>query len=185
MGSYNAFWMNMPEVKRSYRHAEHLLQASEFLATAASVKNAPGYPSELLYHCWVLMLMNMDRNILWGAGAGAPFDDPRHWNAQDRFDFVEKHAGETLAASLRALSGEGRGITLFNPLNWEREDLIEIPAVANQRPAGVVAEAHGEGWLCAVRGNLGDGALGAASGPAHRRDCGVAGQVFRQTVSGR
>jgi alpha-mannosidase len=149
--SYNAFWMNMPEIKRSYRRSEHALQASEMLATMGSLKTGVAYPSQTLYHAWLLMLMNMDRNVLWGAGAGEPFHSPDHWNIQDRFDFVDRHAGDIVKQSLRSLTGEGRGVALFNPLNWDREDPIEIAVSPNTRPAGLRCESHGARVLCAVR----------------------------------
>jgi len=149
--SYNAFWMNMPEVKRSYRRSEHALQASEMLATVGSLKAGVKYPSETLYHAWVLMLMNMDRNVLWGAGAGEPFYGAQHWNVQDRFDFVNQHAGSISTEGIRSLTQEGRGIALFNPLNWDRDDPIEIAVPSGTRPAGLRCETRGERLLCAVR----------------------------------
>jgi alpha-mannosidase len=148
--SYNAFWMNMPEVKRSFRRSEHALQAAEMLATVGSLKAGATYPSETLHHAWLLMLMNMDRNVLWGAGAGAPFYGPGHWNVQDRFDFVDRHTGKILDDGLRSLTREGRGIALFNPLNWDREDPIELALPPGTRPAGWRCEARGEGVLCAA-----------------------------------
>jgi alpha-mannosidase len=148
LNAYNAFWMNMPEIKLRYRLAEHLLQASELLATAESMRSGARYPSEPLYHSWIQMLMNMDRNILWGAGAGEPFYSSQHWNAQDRFTFVEQHAGAILQDSLRSLTTEGRAVALFNPLNWARHDPIALVIPAGMRPAGVPCESHGEQVLC-------------------------------------
>lgn len=148
--SYNAFWMNMPEIKRSYRRSEHALQASEMLATVGSLQAGATYPSETLYNAWLMMLMNMDRNVLWGAGAGTPFHDPKHWNVQDRFDYVDRNAGTILSDGLRALTRDGRGVALFNPLNWDREDPIEITVPPGTRPAGLRCEARGESALCVV-----------------------------------
>jgi alpha-mannosidase len=148
--SYNAFWMNMPEIKRGYRRSEHALQASEMLATVGSLQAGAPYPSETLYNAWLMMLMNMDRNVLWGAGAGAPFHDPKHWNVQDRFDYVDRHAGKILSDGLSALTREGRGIALFNPLNWDREDPIEIAVPPGTRPSGLRCEVRGERTLCVV-----------------------------------
>jgi len=149
--SYNAFWMNMPEIKRSYRRSEHTLQAAEILSTADSLQSGAPYPAGTLYNAWLMMLMNMDRNVLWGAGAGAPFHSPRHWNVQDRFDYVDRNAGKILNDGLSAFTREGRGIPLFNPLNWDRDDPIEIATPPGRRPAGVRCQARGEKALCVVR----------------------------------
>jgi alpha-mannosidase len=149
--SYNAFWMNMPEIKGAFRRSEHLLQASEMLATAASLQPGAGYPSQTFYNAWLMMLMNMDRNILWGAGAGAPFFSPTHWNAQDRFNYVSQNAGKIINDNLVAFTRDGRGIALFNPLNWDRGDPIEIAIPAGTRPVGLPCQARDQKALCVVR----------------------------------
>jgi alpha-mannosidase len=149
--SYNAFWMNMPEIKRRYRQAEHLLQAAEALATAASLQAGSNYPSEPFYHGWLMLLMNMDRNILWGAGAGAPFDDPGHWNADDRFALVEKKAADAMRTAQQTLTVPGDGLAVFNPLNWDRHDPVALTLPVGQRPKGLVCEARGEQVICALR----------------------------------
>ena len=94
--SYNAFWMNMPEVKRDFRLAEHRLQAAEMIATAASIVQRRPYPSKEFYASWVQMMINMDRNVLWGAGSGSPFYDSHHWNVWDRFGSVRGQVDKAL-----------------------------------------------------------------------------------------
>ena len=148
--SYNAFWMNMPEVKRRHRQAEHRLQAAEILATAASLRAGLPYPAVPFYHSWLVLLMNMDRNILWGAGAGAPFDSPEHWNADDRYALLEKHAGEALQASLQALAGSGGNVAVFNPMNWERRDPVVLDLPAGRRPKNLPCEVRGDAVLCVL-----------------------------------
>ena len=124
--SYNAFWMNMPEVKRDYRRAEHLLQAAEMISSAASILKGAGYPAQGFYNSWIQMLINMDRNVLWGAGSGSAFYDSHHWNTWDRFDSVQRQAGAALREGLAALTSEGRAVTLVNPLNWKRSDPVTM-----------------------------------------------------------
>lgn len=139
--SWDSFWVNMPEVKQYYRKDEHLLQAAEMLATAASMRGRFGYPSQEFYHCWINMLMNMDRNILWGAGAGKAFKDPEHWDAWDRFTAVEKQAMRTIEESFRVLAGKGDAVTFFNPLNWKRNDPIRVQVGAGRQLVGPACEA--------------------------------------------
>ncbi|MEN6604587.1 MAG: glycoside hydrolase family 38 C-terminal domain-containing protein [Bryobacteraceae bacterium] len=134
--SWNAFWINMPQVKQAYRHSEQLLAASELFSTAASLKRKTAYPSQDFYNSWVQMLLNMDRNTLWGAAGGMVFKDPNHWDAFDRFGSVDKQAGESLDRSLAKLGGKGSGITLANPLNWRRDDPVRVSLPAGKRPAG-------------------------------------------------
>ncbi len=135
--SYNAFWMNMPEVKRDYRRSEHLLQAAEMAAAAASLWKNLEYPAEGFYNSWIQMLINMDRNALWGAGSGSPFYDSHHWNVWDRFESVREQAGSALREAIGAFASEGKAVTFFNPLNWEREDPIEVVLPPDRRLSGM------------------------------------------------
>ncbi len=140
--SYNAFWMNMPEVKRDFRRSEHLLQGSEMLVTAASLLKDRRYPSQDFYHSWVQMMINMDRNTLWGAGSGSPFYDSHHWNAWDRFTSVDRQAGAALQDGLAAFTAPGDAIAVFNPLNWKRDDPVVLALYPGKRPAGIDCEAR-------------------------------------------
>ncbi|MCC6585536.1 MAG: hypothetical protein IT168_02350 [Bryobacterales bacterium] len=138
--AWDSFWMNMPEVKQYYRKDEHLLQAAETLATVASLKAGFTYPAQTFYDSWINMLMNMDRNTLWGAAAGVVFKDVEHWDAWDRFSSVEEASTATSSAALRELAGEGDAVALFNPLNWKRDDPLLVSLPARRGLAGATCE---------------------------------------------
>jgi hypothetical protein len=143
--SWTSFWIQNPEVKTRYRRAEHGLQAAEMLATAASLDGRFEYPAQSLYHAWLLMLLNMDRNTLWGAAGGMVFEHEKSWDVRDRFESVETIAGETAQAALRHMTGEGIAIGLFNPLNWQRTDpvLVDLPTGTGLADARCQAEEGG------------------------------------------
>jgi len=143
--SWNAFWINMPQVKQAYRHSEQLLAAAELFSTAASLKRRTAYPSQDFYNSWVQMLLNMDRNTLWGAAVGMVFKDPNHWDAFDRFGSVDKQAGESLDRALAKLGGKGSGIILANPLNWRRDDPVRVSLPEGKRPVGATCQMLGSG----------------------------------------
>ena len=144
---YNAFWIECPRVKVSFRRCEHALQAAEMLATAASLKGTHDYPSETLYHAWLQMFLNMDRNTLWGAAGGMVFEHEKSWDAADRFRSVEASANAVLKQAGAALAGKSAAQSLFNPLNWRRQDPVVL--AASDVPAGVAAEALDDGrTLC-------------------------------------
>ncbi|HPA19765.1 MAG TPA: glycoside hydrolase family 38 C-terminal domain-containing protein [Verrucomicrobiae bacterium] len=132
--NYNSFWIQNPRVKTWFRRCEQDLQAAEMLGTIASLKGGFAYPVMPLYHAWLLMCLNMDRNTLWGAAGGMVFEHPTSWDAKDRFEWVEKTAADTSASAIRALRGKGEDVALFNPLNWERNDPVEIPGHGLCRP---------------------------------------------------
>jgi alpha-mannosidase len=128
---FNAFWIQSPKVKSWYRRCEHQLQAAEMLATIASLRGRYRYPVQPLYHAWLQMCLNMDRNTLWGAAGGMVFEHEKSWDARDRFESVERIAGNTLDGSMQELLAEGQGVGLFNPLNWKRNDPVLLnPAQA-------------------------------------------------------
>jgi alpha-mannosidase len=144
---FHSFWIECPRVKTWYRRCEHLLQAAEMLAAAASLKADHVYPAEPLYNSWLQMFLNMDRNTLWGAAGGMVFEHERSWDAADRFRSVEAASRTVLQKAGGALAGKTAGVTLFNPLNWRRQDPVVL--AASDVPAGLPAEALGEGLaLC-------------------------------------
>jgi alpha-mannosidase len=138
--SWSSFWLNMPEVRQFYRRDEHLLQSAEALSTAASLAGGAAYPSQDFYHSWINMLMNMDRNVIWGAAVGVVFKDPRHWDAWDRFESVERQAQGAAESAARALAGKGAAVTLYNPLNWKRSDPVRLPRAVEGVPCQALAE---------------------------------------------
>lgn len=128
---FNSFWIENPRVKSSYRRCEHLLQAAESVAAAASLKTNHAYPSQDLYNAWTLMFLNMDRNTLWGSAGGMVFEHPASWDVKDRFEWVERNASAAAGAAGSALLVPGDGIGLYNPLNWKREDPVLLPQGLN------------------------------------------------------
>jgi alpha-mannosidase len=127
--TFGAFWIENPHVKTSFRRNEHGLQAAETLATIASDGNGFSYPAQDLYESWILMLLNMDRNTLWGAAGGMVFEDEQSWDVRDRMEYVAASHRKIQAAALNAIAPPGDDLVLFNPLNWERNDpvFLELP----------------------------------------------------------
>lgn len=144
---FHSFWIECPKVKTAYRRCEHGLQAAEMLAAAASLKTNYAYPAESLYHSWLRMFLNMDRNTLWGAAGGMVFEHERSWDVADRFRSVEAVSRSVMRQAGGALAGKKVGVTLFNPLNWRRQDPVVL--AASDVPAGLAAEALAGGLaLC-------------------------------------
>jgi len=143
--TYNAFWIQNPRVKSWYRTCEQNLQAAEIFSTAASIKAKSDYPVQPLYNAWLQMLLNMDRNTLWGAAGGMVFESDISWDAKDRFESVEKISGEAITRSTRALLGEGKYFGVVNPLSWKRSDPMVL-----EKAVGKVCQAMpgGKEFIC-------------------------------------
>ena len=145
--TFDSFWIECPRVKTWYRRDEHALQSAEALATIASLQAGFAYPAQDFYHAWLQMLLNMDRNTLWGAAGGMVFEHPTSWDAKDRFEWVERQCAATEAAALHQLAGAGPGVTLFNPANWSRTDPLRLRLPAGTSLASAVCEAAGDSTL--------------------------------------
>jgi alpha-mannosidase len=148
--TYNAFWIQNPTVKQWFRRDEQALQAAETLASIAGLKTAYAYPAQPLYHAWLMMLLNMDRNTLWGAAGGMVFEHPTSWDVRDRFEYVDTLTAKTHREALSALLGHGRAVGLFNPLNWNRHDpfWIKLPSGSSLAGAACQAPADDAQTLC-------------------------------------
>ena len=127
--SFNAFWIENPFVKHAFRRNEQKLQAAEMLATIASLKTGYGYPVQPLYHAWLMMLLNMDRNSLWGSAGGMVFEHDKSWDVRDRYEAVRAITEKAMKEAVAALLAPGQDLALFNALNWDRHDpfILNVP----------------------------------------------------------
>lgn len=139
--AWNAFWVDLPAIKRQHRTSEQNLLGAEMLATAASLMARFAYPSQAVEHAWIQLLMNTDCNVLWGSAAGEPFRCEKSWDASDRYAAIQETTGRTISQSLEALTTEGQDMVVFNPLNWRRHDPVELTLPAGRRPARIPTEA--------------------------------------------
>jgi alpha-mannosidase len=134
---WSAFWVNAPQVKQRFRRDEHLLQASEALATCASLGRDARYPSQELWNAWLLLALNMDRNSLWGAAVHAVYEHPRSWDMRDRFEMLEQICARSNEAALSRLTAPDKdSLALFNPLGCRRAGLAELRLPPGRTPAG-------------------------------------------------
>lgn len=138
---WSAFWVSVPRVKQRYRRDEHLLQTAEMLATIGSLGGKASYPSQDFNDSWFLMALNMDRNVLWGAGVDASFADPNSWDTVDRFDYVELRANEAIRQSLQSVAQDAAdSVLLFNPTNQPRRTPLELHLPPGQGIAGAASQ---------------------------------------------
>ena len=146
---FDAFWIENSEVKTRYRTNEHALQASEMLSTVASLRGKFSYPVKDSYSAWVLMLLNMDRNTLWGSAGGMVFVSDASWDVRDRFDWIGKTTNRMLEEAGRTLLPQGSAVGLFNPLSWERNDPLTLTLPSGKSLEGTSCEALPDGsTLC-------------------------------------
>jgi alpha-mannosidase len=149
MDMYNSLWNENPRAKSTFRRSEHQLQAAEAISSVASLETSFLYPVAPLYHSWLMMCLNMDRNSLWGAAGGFAFESDTSWDVQDRYNKVQEIANQSTEKALQMLLGKGSAVGLFNPMNQKRTAPFLAKLPAGTRLAGAICQTDAEGQtLC-------------------------------------
>jgi alpha-mannosidase len=159
--SFNAFWIENPYVKHAFRHHEQKLQAAEMMATIASLKSGYVYPVQSLYHAWLMMMLNMDRNSLWGSAGGMVFEHEKSWDVRDRYEGVGTITEKAMADAASALLAAGDDVSLFNALNWDRQDPVILRLPARTRLKDWPCQSVAEDGTVIARPRLGSMSLSA------------------------
>lgn len=126
--------------KRWIRKNELLADAAEESSIAAQWLGARTYPMERLNDAWTLVMGSHFHDL--AAGTATPRSYEFAWNddviAMNQFADVLTDATQGVAAALNT-SAAGIPIVVFNPLNIEREDLVEADV---KFPAGEAKSVH-------------------------------------------
>ena len=128
--SYQKFWN---------RKNELLADAAEKASVGAAWLGSRVYPQERLNNAWTLVLGGQFHDILPGTSTPKAFEFS--WNddviALNQFASVLTSATEGIAASLDTRT-DGTAILVYNPLNIEREDVVEATVTVPLRTVSVV-----------------------------------------------
>ncbi len=121
--------------KRWNRKNELLADAAERASLMAIHTGNLSYPQERLNRAWMLVLGGQFHDIM--AGTATPQSYEYSWNddvlAMNQFASVLTSSTETVASALDT-QGKGVPVVVYNPLNIEREDVVEA---ALKFPGGV------------------------------------------------
>lgn len=124
--------------KRWNRENEVLGGAAEQASVAADWLGARSYPQERLNHAWRVVLGGQFHDIM--AGTATPRSYEYSWNddviALNQFAGVLTSATEAVASVLDT-EGEGTALVVYNPLNIERQDVVEAWVKFDGTPQGV------------------------------------------------
>ena len=125
--------------KRWIIRNELLADAAEKASVAAAWMGGRSYPRQRLNDAWMLELAGHFHDT--GAGTATPLAYQYAWNddiiASNQFAGVLNDASEAVASGLNTQVG-GIPIVVFNPLNIDREDVVEAHiAFSNAMPQSV------------------------------------------------
>jgi alpha-mannosidase len=114
------------KVKKNNRRAEYLLETAEKLSTLAR-KYGYEYPSEELKEAWEKLLLNQFHDVLSGSSIPEVYKDSERY-----FESIFDTANSIISKSLKTIAakidtaGEGKSLLVFNPLSWQRNDIVEV-----------------------------------------------------------
>ncbi len=115
--------------KRDMRESEEEMLDAEKYSSLAWLSGA-AYPATQLAEAWKKVLFNQFHDLAAGSGIGVIYQD-----AQKDYDMVWWASAEATSSALKTLasevntssvSGEGVPVLVFNPLAWERTDLVTV-----------------------------------------------------------
>jgi alpha-mannosidase len=133
--------------KKNMRESEEwLLNAEKFSALAWL--RGENYPGARFTEAWKKVLFNQFHDLAAGSGIGVIYKD-----AQQDYDVVHWTANEATANAFRVLSAgidthtlPGTPVVVWNPLAWQRTDLVSFDVqLPEKAPGGVtVVDSHGK-----------------------------------------
>ncbi len=141
------------DLKMGNRLCENTLVTAEKFATIANLLGQP-YPAKELYKAWRQVLYGQHHDAITGCGADVPYMD---LNAGYR-EALELSSG-SLQKALNfighSIATESKGsdvaLIVFNPLNWQRDDIVRADLAFETPLAGFsIVDEHGRPVNCVV-----------------------------------
>ncbi len=125
--------------KRWMRKNELLADAAEKASVAAEWLGGPAYPRERLNAAWTLVMGGQFHDLLPGTATPKAFEFA--WNddviAMNQFASVITSAANAVASGLNT-EAKGTAVVVYNPLNIQREDIVQASiAFPNGTPKAV------------------------------------------------
>ncbi len=109
------------------RQNELLADAAEKAALTAEWLGGPRYPRQRLNRAWALVMGGQFHDIQ--AGTATPKSFEYSWNddllAMNQFQDVLQSSVQSIASAMDT-RGTGTSVVVYNPLNIEREDVVEV-----------------------------------------------------------
>ncbi len=135
--------------KRWNRRCEGLLYQAELFASLATITTGCSYPKLQLELAWKKVLFNQFHDILPGTSIPEVFVE-----ANQAWQNVEQVGLEIVEASLKAIASQitlpsppqpdAQPVIVFNPLNWQRSELIAVSLPQSSEAAWDVYDLSGE-----------------------------------------
>jgi alpha-mannosidase len=138
-------------IKRANRQAEILYHNAEWLGAAARLLAGEAFPAEALREGWELILLNQFHDILPGSSIHPVYEDAAADHAHIQ-ELGRSVIAQSQSALLAGIPAEEPSVVVFNPLGWERDELVAVPWSEHMPADQVVQGADGRQALFLARG---------------------------------
>ncbi|HMF32222.1 MAG TPA: glycoside hydrolase family 38 C-terminal domain-containing protein [Candidatus Lokiarchaeia archaeon] len=126
---------NNCEIKQRNRECETLLLNAEKFATIAAILGEKDYPAQEMNDAWEAVLFNQFHDVIGGSTIPEATADAQHLynEARERGNTVLRQSLQAICHTINTQPPENipdptvTPIVIFNPLAWERVDVVEIP----------------------------------------------------------
>ncbi|NLF01354.1 MAG: alpha-mannosidase [Anaerolineales bacterium] len=133
------------DIKRLNRDGENALLTAEAAATLAAIVAGAPYPADVLAQAWRTVCFHQFHDILCGCAIGVAYREAaeRMGEALDAARRTTASALQTIAEATHPVGEPGPVVTVFNPLAWERDDVVRVPLaqLGDRAPQALVDEA--------------------------------------------
>jgi alpha-mannosidase len=150
--TFPACYTTQTETKRANRELEGLLVTAEAFSTVAVASGYRDYyPERDLDEAWKIVLRNQFHDILDGSSIGPVYEEAlkAYAEARERGRRALDFSLETLSAAVDT-RGEGQPVLVFNPLLWERTDVVAVPLAGSAAGPVRIFDARGAEVACQV-----------------------------------
>jgi len=119
------------DIKKLNREGENSLLTCEAISAFANQFGHP-YPAQELEGAWQKVCFNQFHDIFDGSSIHSGYDIPHKWG-REAIESAKKSTERALKAITKNIHIENKGIPLvvFNPLGWERDDVVEVDLPLN------------------------------------------------------
>lgn len=114
-------YTSMARNKRSNRKSELLLMDLELISVLAQYLKGVPYPKEELEKLWKIVLINQFHDILPGTSIHEVYEVTKKEYAE-----LKEKATALLRERLDILTDNGKGLTVYNTLGFERDDVVHL-----------------------------------------------------------
>lgn len=116
-------YTSQARMKKENRRTEGALREAEMWSGIAAYLSCGENRQKELESLWKTLLFNQFHDIIPGTSITRVYEE-----ALEDLRKVKEGAGELCAKACQRLGGQsGEGITVFNSLSWEREEIAELP----------------------------------------------------------